>query len=254
MTVRGPFNISMPVWIAALAMLYGCSGAPKPEISAGVDGCSHCQMVIEQTHQACGYVLSEAFLPFDSPGCLLRSYEALRKKGGELPQAIYFADYRNGGFRAADSTAFVLTDRVPTVMNAQVVCFGDDAAAVAFAERGNDTVLTWKEYQLSRGTPDRIVSIRVGPQGMSPESVEVRKGELVELELRGAGLPRDLALAVKGYGEIETIRLSPSGDAVSRRFWASRPGAGFPVVNLDAGRPVGMIKVSGAHTEDEAAQ
>ena len=184
----------------------------------------------------------------------MRSYESLRKKGDKLPGAVYFADYRDGGFHPADSTAFVLTDRVSTVMNARVVCFGGDKAAEAFAERRNETVLTWKAFQLVRGTPDRRESIRVNPQGMRPESVEVKKGELVELELRGADLRRDLVLAVKGYDEIETIRLPPSGDVVSRRFWALRPGAGFPVVNLDTGTPVGMIRVSGAHTEDEAAQ
>ena len=50
MTVPGLFKVPKLAWIAALVALCGCGGDPKPEISAGVDGCSHCQMVIEQIH------------------------------------------------------------------------------------------------------------------------------------------------------------------------------------------------------------
>ena len=35
---------------------------------------------------------------------------------------------------------------------------------------------------------------------------------------------------------------------------ATRPGAGFPIESVSDGEPLGMIKVSGAHTADEAAQ
>ena len=128
-------------WTLALAVLQGCSREVKPAVTAGVDACAACNMAIDRPNQACGYVLDGRFVPFDSPACLLRSYEALRRAGGALPEAVYFADYRTGVFHRADSTAFLLTDRVPTVMNAGVICFGKEEEARAAKQYEDELIV-----------------------------------------------------------------------------------------------------------------
>jgi hypothetical protein len=68
--------------------LAGCTGDEKPAITAGVDACDACSMVIDQVNQACGYVREGSFVPFDSPGCLLRTYQALPKQERPLATGI----------------------------------------------------------------------------------------------------------------------------------------------------------------------
>ena len=89
---------------------------------------------------------------------------------------------------------------------------------------------------------------------MHPDSFEINKGELVELSLHGKNLNDEVTLAIKGYEKAGEIRIPVSGDQVSLRFWASRPGAGFPVIDTSNNNPVGMMKVAGAHTPDEEVQ
>ena len=100
----------------AAALLTACSGEVEPKITRGIDGCRECGMVIDQTEQACGYVADGEFVTFDSPTCLLKSYEARGSGGDVLPQEVYFADYGDSSLCAAEEITFLLTDHVPTVM------------------------------------------------------------------------------------------------------------------------------------------
>ena len=239
---------------ALMPVVQGCRGEVEPVVTAGVDACSHCNMVIDRRNQACGYVLGGRFIPFDSPKCLLRSYEALRRGKQELPEAVFFADYGTEAFHPADSTIFVLTDRVPTVMDARVVCFGAMRDARGFVQGTDELVEGWSRYQLARGVPDRRHDVVVSSEGMQPSAIEAIKGEFVELSLRGSGLREDRVLVVKGYDEVGEIRICASGEVTACRFWAVRPGAGFPVVDVADNGTIGMIKVAGAHTLDEELQ
>lgn len=90
----------------ALSFLAGCSGERKPSISAGIDACALCNMVIDRPNQACGYFMGSEFVTFDAPSCLLKSYDALRKDDAELPDEIYFTDYKNVTFHRAETTFF----------------------------------------------------------------------------------------------------------------------------------------------------
>ncbi len=80
-------------------------GTVTPEVAAGIDACHQCNMVIDQVNQACGFVDQGEFIPFDSPGCLLASCDERRKGGLRVPGAIFFADYRDGTWHPAESTA-----------------------------------------------------------------------------------------------------------------------------------------------------
>lgn len=234
-----------------LTLTAGCAREVQPKIVKGVDACAACNMVIDQVNQSCGYVLEGEFVPFDSPGCLLRSFEARRKNGAGLPERIYFADYRDGSFHPADSTLFLLTGHVPTVMNARVICFSDSGGAEE-AKKYPDEILTdWLGYRTLRGTPDEVVRISLDENGMQPEVVQVDKGDLVLWVVRGHDLRGPLTISIKGYPEVGTVIVPPDGGEVNFRLMALRPGAGFPVLSGETGRPLGMLKVTGAHTLDE---
>jgi hypothetical protein len=244
-----------PLLIAALLLLAaGCSGEVEPEIVAGVDSCRNCNMVIDQVNQASGYVREGEFQTFDSPACLLQSYDALRREGAELPQTILFSDFRDGSLHPAETTTFLLTEQIPTVMNGRVVCFGDRAGAEQARTQEDELLTGWEGYRTARGTPDREVEVSFSAGVMAPDVVTAEKGELVLWRISGSGLEDDLTIAVKGYPEIVDVVVPATGEEVVLRLLATRPGAGFPIVEVgNEEAPLGMLKVGGAHTTDEEA-
>lgn len=236
------------------ALVASCGGEVTPEIAAGVDGCGECGMVIDRTNEACGWIEDGRFEPFCSPGCLLARYDERRASGTDLPIAIFFADYHGGGFSAAQTTAFLLSDHVPTVMDGRVVTFLSTEAAEALRHHDDETITDWLGYRVLRGRPDTIVESRISTAGMEPESVTVAKGDIVSWRVAGTDLENDLEFHIVGYPEIAPVRLAATGAPTDLRFLAVRPGAGFPIESPDGGTTFGMLKVTGAHTADEAAQ
>ncbi len=235
-------------------LIAGCGGEPMPEVVAGIDGCASCGMVIDRVNEAAGWIEGGDFVPFCSPGCLLAEHDALRKSGQALPEAVFFADYRDGTFLPVAETAFLLTDHVPTVMNARVICFNSVVAAADMRQHDDEIVTDWTGYRVLRGEPDRVIETVFGPGGMDPEVVMADRGDIVLWRASGQSLEEDLTWAIKGYPEIEPATVPATGAEIELRFMATRPGAGFPIEDISGGQPLGMLKVSGAHTADEAAQ
>jgi hypothetical protein len=232
-------------------LLVCCSGEVKPEIVAGVDACQECNMVIDTPGHACGFVDAGEFVTFDSPVCLLRNYESRRKQGQGLPVDLYFADHGDGSLHPAERVTFVLTGHVPTVMESGVLCFASRKAAEAAIRHEDERITDWEGYQLARGVPDRVIAVRFNTTGMVPDLVESVKGELLLWTGTSSGLDQDLVVSIKGYPEVGEITIPASGGEVVFRMKASRPGMGFPVMEAGTDKPLGMLKVHGAHTADE---
>jgi hypothetical protein len=230
--------------------LAGCVREPKIELVEGVDVCRECNMIIDQANQAAGFVSGNEFITFDSPGCLLRFLEGLPK--GERPHSadIYFADYRTGFFQSAELSTFLLTSHIPTVMNARVVVFSDAQGAMNIRQHPDEVVTDWYGYRTERGTPDAVLDVVIGPDGMEPEIVEATKDDLVLLRVVGRDLDADLTLFIRGYPEAGAMTIPAAGDTVEVRFLALKPGAGFPI-GASEGNPLGMLRVIGAHTPEE---
>lgn len=232
----------------------GCAGDGTPEVTAGVDACNVCNMIIDKVNEACGWIHDTRFVPFDSPGCLLRAYQELPQDDRPSPAAIHFADYRDGTFHPASAVTFLLTDHVPTVMDGRVICFGAEKAATGMCSHDDEIVTDWIGYLTRRGEPDQTVEVVVGPTSMQPESVIAAKGDLMVWRVRGEQLAEDLELTIKGYPELAAVTVPASGVEVEFRLLIQRPGAGFPLVAGVNDRPLGMLKVTGAHTLDEEAR
>jgi hypothetical protein len=139
-------------------------------------------------------------------------------------------------------------------MGSGALAFGSRSAAEAAHEHEDEVVTDWIGYRTARGTPDREVEVSFGPEGMVPDRVEVEKGELVAWTARSAAERGELVVAIKGYPELETVRIPAGEEPVSFRLLASRPGAGFPIVEAGADEALGMLVVQGPHTADEAAE
>ena len=242
--------------VTALVLLMGafagCEPGGPPEIAAGMDGCAACGMVIQETRQAASFTIDREHSLFCSSGCLLQEYESRRKSGAAAPDEVYFADNETGEMIRSEAAAFVLSERVPTVMNWGILAFGDRARAEEFQE-GEDTLVDWLGLRTVRGEVDRTFEMEWTPSGIEPERVELEKGELVTWVFRATGLERDTAVILRGYEELGEIPLLASGEAVERRMLAVRPGEGFPWTRLDNGSVLGQVRVRGAHTADEAA-
>jgi hypothetical protein len=257
--MSGPDRRSLRLIRLALVTLMatiiaGCSGDRTPAVAAGIDGCASCGMVIDRVNVAAGWFDGGEFVPFCSPGCLLSERDGRRKTDVPSPQQTFFADYHSGQFTTAVETAFLLTDHIPTVMNARVICFASLAAAEEMRSFEDEVVTDWTGYRVQRGQPDAVVETVFSSGGMEPEVVAVNKGDIVLWRSTGDGLTADLEWIIKGYPEVHPPIVSTSGEPIELRFMASRPGAGFPIECRIGGQPLGMLKVSGAHTLDEAAQ
>lgn len=211
-------------------------------------------MVIDRVNEAAGWIDGGKFVTFCSPGCLLAEHDDIRMSGQTPPETIFFADNGNATFSPGVETAFLLTDHRPTVMDARVICFASVVEAEAARQHDDEMVTDWTGYRVQRGEPDTIVETIFGPDGMTPEVVVANKGDIILWRATSDALEDDLAWTIKGYPEVDPPVVVAQGDVVEVRFMATRPGAGFPIEDFSSGEPLGMLKVGGAHTEDEAAQ
>ena len=55
------------------------------------------------------------------------------------------------------------------------------------------------------------------------------------------------------YPELDRVAIPASGEPISFRVLAVRPGRGFPLVHADTGEVLGVLNVAGPHTADEEA-
>ncbi len=245
-------GVSALLPLVLLASLLACGRPGTPEVAAGIDGCEECGMVISDVRQAAVLECGARFESYCSPGCMLEAFEALEHT--EPPSRVFVADNASGAFVEAKDAAFLLTTHRPTVMGGAVLAFADEGAADALREHPDELVCDWDEYRRRRGTPDRTLSALVGAAGLEPSVLLAEKGELVALSLRTAEEGESFELSLGGYPELGSVVVSDPTNPVEWRVLAVRPGAGFPVRAAGHASPLGMLKVGGAHTADEAAR
>ena len=232
-------------------LLFNCSGNNEPQIIVDFDECAHCKMIIGKKNESCGYFVGNEFITFDSPGCLLKEYELIKKNKKTLPERIYFIDYNSSKFIPADSTHFLMTNHIQTVMNAGVLCFNSRETVETYIKHTDEELTDWIGYQVKQGNPDNIVKIFVSPSGMKPEVVELKKNEIVEWQFCGEGLEKNVKIQLKGYERFGEVEIFSTGNVTKRRMLAKFPGSGFPFVRSSDQTPIGMVKVLGAQTSDE---
>jgi hypothetical protein len=238
-------------WLLVSVML-GCTPGTEPDIAIGMDGCAACGMAIPEANQACAFRVDRDMHVFCSSGCLIKEYEARRRKDMPPPDALFFADYETGEWVGEGEVVFVLSKRVPTVMKWGILNFGDRQRASTFKEPG-EALVDWPGLRTLRGEVDRSVDVILTPSGLMPEILKLDKGQLVEWSIRSQDLSADATVILRGYEELGEIVVPASGEPVTFRMLASRPGAGFPMILVGTDVIVGQVRIRGAHTADEAA-
>ena len=231
--------------VLAAAGLAACSGEVVPEVVAGVDACAYCNMVIDDVNKAAGWIEDGEFVTFDSPGCLLAQHEEQRRAGETVPEELFFAGYQDGFLHPAATVAFLLTSHLPSAMGSGAVTFASRSEAEAAREYEDEVLTDWVGYRTARGTPDREVEVSFGPDGMVPSRVEVEKGELVEWAVRSTVEDGEVSVSIKGYPEVEPVRVTAGAEPAVFRVLATRPGSGFPIVEGESGAVLGTLVVRG---------
>jgi hypothetical protein len=244
---------SLAATLILLVLFAGCGADSEPKIAFGIDGCAECGMRIEQEKEAAGYLVDREFSPFCSTGCLLKSYEKRRRQGQPLPDRTLVSDHEGSGFHPADEMTFLLTDSLPSVMGWGILAFVGRQAALAHRSSEEERLVDWIGLRAHRGEPDRTVNLVLGPEGLTPETVQLEKGSLVVWEIEGRELETDQVLRVRGYEHLGEIVVPSSGTMVTFRMLATKPGEGFPLIRESDGTVVGRVRVTGAHTPDEEA-
>jgi hypothetical protein len=231
--------------------LPGCGGSDEPEIQAGVDVCKNCNMVISQTNQAAATVQDGDFHTFCNPLCLLKDLAKHGSRPGTDRARFLFADFETGSLMGADTTYFLLTENLTTVMRSGVLCFGSEAQALSYQRAAQEVVTDWRGFWVKRGTPHKTIQVILEKSGLSPEVIVVDKNDIVELILTNDNPTRGYTFTIKGYEEVGVISLPDGTEKVRVRFLANKPGIGFPIINHENKSSVGMLRVLGAHTADE---
>ena len=250
----GPFKSARPllsVVILLLVTVPACRLEQEPSITAGVDGCTECGMVIDQVREACVYEIDRSFSTFCSPGCLFNSFERRRKEGRQPPERIFFTDYETGELWPHESMTFLLTDHRPTTMGWGILGFADSESAAAHRHHDGEILVDWVGLRTLRGEPDQTLSWVLGPEGFDPPVLQVKKGELVEWVLESRGLEEDQTIALRGYQEFGEVVIPAEGPPVEVRLLATRPGEGFALESVPGGEVLGRLRVAGPHILDE---
>ena len=235
-------------FLYAFVFSIGCS-EKAPKVSADIDDCAHCNMVISKVNEACGYFHNDEFFTFDSPSCLISRMDAEKLKH----ERIYFANYKSGTLIPSDSTIFLLSDHITTVMNGRVLCFADKNAAQTLVKYDDELITDWTGYRVARGTPNKILKITLSGDRIIPQVVAANKNDIIEWKISGQNLQNDLVLFLRGYEDRGEIIVPASGEATSFRMLVDKPGDGFAIVRQKDQIALGMLKVIGAHTSDEEA-
>ncbi len=243
-------NLILPILLLA-TLIFRCTSEQKPRIQSGIDDCKHCKMVITQTNQVGGFFHENNFVTFCSPACLLSDYEYLKKEKKINDNHIYFTDYETKQFVRSDSTFFLFTKSIQTVMNSGVLCFTSTERAEILKSQPEDLITDWRKYQILAGTPDKIVEIKLSDNKMEPAVVVFNKNEIIQLEIEKIGQIKNQLFFIRGYEEVGKFKFPEGESFLTIKMIADKPGSGFPIMMEGIDQPVGMIKVLGAHTMDE---
>jgi hypothetical protein len=208
-------------------------------------------MVITQTNQACGFFQENNFVTFCSPACLLSEFENLRKENKINANHVFFTDYESKKFVRSDSTYFLLTNSIPTVMNSGVLCIRSMENAEILKNHQNDTVVDWKKYQIMAGTPDKIIKLKLSNNSLEPDVLVFNKNEIIHLEVENVDHQVIPNISIKGYEEIGNFTFPEGESILTIKMLTDKPGSGFPIIMQGIEQPIGMIKIVGAHTMDE---
>ena len=118
-------------------------------------------------------------------------------------------------------------------MNAGVICFADKDSAIHYQKHQNEEIVAWKMFQAISCSPDTNISATLSLQGLDPQTVILKKNQIVEWTFTGKGFRSQIDLTLRGYEEFGSISIPADGKPVKYKILASRPGTGFAFFTND---------------------
>ncbi len=232
----------------------GKGGTPKPvPIYSDEDVCEFCRMLITDKRFAAECIMKKGRAKkFDDPICMIRYFtegKILGHPGREAIRQCYVKDYNTLEWIPAEK-AFYVKAPIITVMGYGVVAFKDNLTAVKFAKEYKGHIISydklWKIYK----KPDKEIFLTIKNDKMTPDVVEVRFNDLVEITIDVLD-NKTYHIEIMGYGKEGIFPEASRGHPAILRLRADRPGVGFAFINSDTHKTYGFFKVIGAHFQEE---
>jgi copper chaperone NosL len=144
--------VFVPAALALALVLSACSKSPQP-IAYGSDQCAYCMMTITDDRYGTEIVSAKGrAYKFDSIECMVGAVKEGEKITADEAERYYVADYaEHGNLFDATTAAFLVSEKLPSPMGANLTGFAARAAAEAMREARGGEILDWHGVWLRLG-------------------------------------------------------------------------------------------------------
>ena len=225
-----------------LLLVVSCQMKVEPMITASVDNCGRCTMIIQDVdHGAVVIDAEEQLYTYCSPVCML-----LDKKKFKIDQSTsvltkYLFDH-NSMNAIPVFKAYIVHGDFNTAMGHGLLAFANKAEAEQFSEEVDGEILDWNDLRIRYESPDIFINLSEDSQ-----NIEVAKDDLISVIYKN-NTSEEVSINLLGY-ELEMIIPVELEDTAL--FIASKPGQGF-VFQKNNEENIATLFVTGDHTTEEA--
>ncbi len=212
-----------------------CQMKVEPMITANIDECGHCTMIIQDIdHGAVTIDADEELQTYCSPVCMI-----LEKS--ESNPSKYLFDH-NSLNAIPVHQAIIVHGEFNTAMGHGLLAFTNKAEADIFNNEVDGEILNWNDLRIRYEKPDVVINLIDDSQ-----NIEVAKDNLITVIYKNDSA-EDVLINLLGY-ELEITVSAMTSDTVL--FIASKPGQGF-VFKKNNEENIATLFVTGDHTTEEA--
>jgi len=136
--------VAIPAALSLVLTISACSKSPQP-IEYGSDPCAYCIMTISDDRYATEIVSTKGrAYKFDSVECMVNAVKEGETLTDAEPERYYVADYANHGkLFAAEKATFLVSEKLPSPMGANLTAFAHRADAEAMQKERGGEILDW---------------------------------------------------------------------------------------------------------------
>jgi hypothetical protein len=238
--------MSKYIWLLishlALISIVSCQMKVEPMITANIDECGRCTMIIQDIDQGAVMIDAEEQLhTYCNPVCMLLDKKNIKADRPSSNGAKYLFDH-NSISAIPVSGAFIVHGDFNTAMGHGLLAFAKKDEADQFAKEVDGEILSWNELRIRHELPDISINLPNDSQ-----NIEVTKDDLISV-IYYNNTSDEVAINLLGYELQMTV---PAKSTDTALFIASKPGQGF-VFQKNNEESIVTLFVTGEHTPDEA--
>jgi len=219
-----------------------CQMKVEPMITANIDECGHCTMIIQDIDHGAVLIDSQEQLhTYCSPVCMMLDKKELKGDQPTSTYAKYLFDH-NSMKAIPVHEVYIVHGDFNTAMGHGLLAFANKAEASQFANEVEGEILDWNDLRVRYEAPDIFLNLSENPQ-----NIEVAKDNLISV-IYNNDTSEDVSINLLGY-ELEMSVASGTSDTVL--FISTKPGQGF-VFQKNNEDNIATLFVTGDHTTEEA--